>query len=400
MNHISCSSVLVITHFPFPHFGGVSTAISNEMVFFTNKGYKMYLMYPPSEEGGNIKWRHNNLCLIPQNPSSNAILNVINKIRRCSTIKRVMNNNQIKKVIAHDVHSAFLCVLAGKGRNTLLYLHSIMSKDPLVFGKGFSNRTLSEKVSFFAHYYVNLSIELFTYNLVRAVVCVSEYEEKDAELKCLTNKKIHLIRNGVDTSVFKPDLRKRMEMRRFLNVAYMTKVCMFLGRMNPSKGLSTIAKSIEYLDDLKQEVFFVFVGEGPEEEIVKNYTQRMGFENVTFLRPIPAREILPMADIFVSHVSSVIVGYGRTILEAMASKIPVVTGRDFIKEKVFVEDEEIVFVRKDDPESIAERIRELALNDRKRRIIGEKARKKVLKEFAIEGNMEKLERISNLSIIS
>jgi len=204
----------------------VSTAISNEMVFFTNKGYKMYLMYPPSEEGGNIKWRHNNLCLIPQNPSSNAILNVINKIRRCSTIKRVMNNNQIKKVIAHDVHSAFLCVLAGKGRNTLLYLHSIMSKDPLVFGKGFSNRTLSEKVSFFAHYYVNLSIELFTYNLVRAVVCVSEYEEKDAELKCLTNKKIHLIRNGVDTSVFKPDLRKRMEMRRFLNVAYMTKDCM------------------------------------------------------------------------------------------------------------------------------------------------------------------------------
>jgi len=269
------SNLLIVTHFPFPHFGGVATAISNEVAFFTKKHRKIFFMFPPSKE--SLKWYYNNVYFLPQEPSPKTIYNVINKIRRCSTIGKIVTEKQIQKIFTHDVHSAFLCVMAGKGKNTLLYLHSILSKDPLIFGRPFSDLALSEKASYLVRYYVNSLIELFTYNLVRVIICVSEYEKKDAELKCFSKRKIYLVRNGVDASVFRPNLRKKRSTRTLLKIPNEKKVCMFLGRMNPSKGVLTIAKSIPHLKDLEDEVSFIFVGDGPDKEITKEYIQKKGF---------------------------------------------------------------------------------------------------------------------------
>jgi len=390
------SNLLIITHFPFPHFGGVATAVSNEIAFLTKKGYDIFFMFPPSTGFNEKRWNLKNLHLIPQSSSPNTIYNIVSKIRRCSTIGKIVTEKQIQKILTHDVHSAFLCVMAGKRKNTLLYLHSILSKDPSIFGRPFSDLTFSEKVSYLVRYYINFLIELFTYNLVRVIICVSEYEKKDAELKCLSKRKIYLVRNGVDASVFRPNLRKKRKTRILLNIPNEKKVCMFLGRMNPSKGVLTIVKSIPHLKDLEDEVSFIFVGEGPDKEIAKEYVLKKGFENVLFLEAKNAEDLLPAADVFISHVSSLIIGYGRTILEAMVSEIPVITGRDSIKEKVFCEDKEIIFVKKDNPKSIAEEIRQLISNNERRRIIGKEARKRTLKDFSVEENMEKFEKISKL----
>ncbi len=98
---------------------------------------------------------------------------------------------------------------------------------------------------------------------------------------------------------------------------------------------------------------------------------------------------MPCADIFVSHLSSLVEGFGLTILEALACGLTVVTGMDRLKSAVFEQSEAIIFVQKDDSEAVGKAINRFATQSRRT----SKYAVKLASEFSIEKSMRSLEKI-------
>jgi len=178
-----------------------------------------------------------------------------------------------------------------------------------------------------------------------------------------------------------------------MNISDDVVVCMYFGRMAASHGPLLVARSIPYVNRETSKVLFLFVGGGDEKERVINYVNSLRLSNVLFLSEMPSKDILPIADVLIDNVSRLYDGYGITILEAMASGIPVITGRDSIKERVFTEGKEVIFCRKDDPEDIAQKILPLVFDSKKRKELSINGRSRVVSDHSVERHMELLERI-------
>lgn len=94
------------------------------------------------------------------------------------------------------------------------------------------------------------------------------------------SKEFGIIRNGIDTSIFKFDNSIRQQLRSNLNISEDEIILGIVARLTPSKNHKFIIDILEYLEKEKPEKYkFLIVGDGPLRFEIAEYAKRLNIEN-------------------------------------------------------------------------------------------------------------------------
>ena len=155
----------------------------------------------------------------------------------------------------------------------------------------------------------------------RRVICVSE-----AVRTRLTQEyhwpasKLQVVRNGIDTTRFRPDARARSASRRQWGISEDALVCGVVGRLAPEKGCEIALECFKNVaaEVGRSDLQLVFVGDGPMAEELRHTAQQKALqERVTFAgRTDRPWEIYPAVDVLL--MPSRVEGLPLGLLEAMA----------------------------------------------------------------------------------
>lgn len=188
------------------------------------------------------------------------------------------------------------------------------------------------------------------------------------------NDNIEVVYNGVDTNLFYSNKRKE-KLKEKIKV-------IFVGSLNKNKGVEILAEaSLELKDDFD----FTFVGDGPLENKLKeryshiNFTGKVDHEMVS--------KLLRTSDIMI--LPSFSEGFPNILLEGMSCGLPVIGTRvGGIPEMIDHEENGLLI----DPGSKKEIKKALSYlrDEEERKRLGKNAREKVLSNFRMKNQLQKL----------
>jgi len=150
--------------------------------------------------------------------------------------------------------------------------------------------------------------------------------------KTLPELDLKIIYNGVDLKEFypaQPSLNLSLGKGEKMEVGGQIKI-LTVSRLTKRKGIDYLLGAIKKLrSDQKKKVKLTIVGEGEEKENLVSLTKKLGLKDIVkFLGLVPHQnlpEIYRRHDIFV--LSSLAEGMSNTLLEALASGLPVIASR-------------------------------------------------------------------------
>jgi sugar transferase (PEP-CTERM/EpsH1 system associated) len=200
--------------------------------------------------------------------------------------------------------------------------------------------------------------------------------------------KISHICNGVDTEIFHPAGKNaKMLLPEGFNREDML-IIGTVGRMEPEKDPMTLANAFIHLlntyPQARQKLRLVMIGDGVLLEPVKTLLAEAGVTALTWLpgERDDVSQLLQTMDVFV--LSSLIEGISNTILEAMASGLPVVATHVGGNSEIVDEDVTGLLVPRSDPALLAAAIRRYLEDPEMRRRHGALARRRIEEEFSID----------------
>jgi glycosyltransferase involved in cell wall biosynthesis len=156
-----------------------------------------------------------------------------------------------------------------------------------------------------------------------AVVAVSQPLAVELERIGVAPERVHLVPNGVDTSLFFP--RDRARARRACVVAEDARVVLFVGRLEPQKGVRELLIAFDRVRREVPRAMLVFIGDGVSLDEVRSRAARWGEDAVRVLGPRPQSEVAQwMGACDVVVLPSWAEGTPNVVLEALASRRPVV----------------------------------------------------------------------------
>ena len=189
-------------------------------------------------------------------------------------------------------------------------------------------------------------------------------------------KNIHVIPGGVDMSSFPVKLDTSSLDEKY-NIKD-KKVILFTGRLISHKGVRYLVNAAK---DIKGEIFLI--GDGPERQYLTSLIAQKQIKNVHLTGYLMGQELISFyyrADIFVTP-SVIDEALGLTILEAMASKTPVIATRKGGIPLLVKHGVNGFFVKPRNSQDIAATCNKLLDNDELRKKMGENARKTVEERF-------------------
>lgn len=175
--------------------------------------------------------------------------------------------------------------------------------------------------------------------LVDRYVVVCDFFRPWLQRYCGVNdRKIVYIPNGVDTTKFHPIVDRRVnpgpsepmksqsnyELRRLLGLPVDSFLVGSVGRLDPVKDFPTLLKGFRNIDSKGASVKLVIVGDGPARVQLSDLCRELGLHSsVLWLgERSDIAALLRCFDVFVQ--TSIFEGMSNTILEAMASGLPII----------------------------------------------------------------------------
>jgi len=154
-------------------------------------------------------------------------------------------------------------------------------------------------------------------------ICISDAMHKDILKVGIPNSNTTIISNGVDSSLFHPRPRNIM-LENYLGVSTDGPVIGTVGRMVPEKGHSYLIEALRILKQTIDNFLCLFIGDGPLRASLEIKAEKMGItNNCLFLGNQKKIELIyPLLNLFV--LPSIREPFGLSLMEAMASKVPVV----------------------------------------------------------------------------
>ncbi len=203
----------------------------------------------------------------------------------------------------------------------------------------------------------------------------------------LNPDRILCINNGIDVSKFTVNEGKLLHLKG-VSVSNDDVILGAIGRMVEQKGFKYLLTAFKLLVEDAPDCKLIFIGNGPQLNELKQQSHNLGLDNkVSFLgerNDIP--DCLACIDIFV--LPSITEGLPLVLLEAMASKKPVVASSVSGVPYVVDDNVEGILVPPKDPRKIKEGLKRLVDNPDLRNSMGVKAFTKVCNQFRA-GNMIK-----------
>ena len=189
-------------------------------------------------------------------------------------------------------------------------------------------------------------------------------------------RKTRVIPGGIDLSRFPETLdTKHIENKFGLNGK---KLILFSGKLTKYKGVKYLIQAAKNID-----ATVGIAGDGPERKNLEELAKELKLKNVKFFGFVGEEDLIGLyykADICV--VPSVWdEPLGLVVLEAMASKTPVVVTRKGGIPLMVKEGVNGLFVRPHNAKEIAEKVNMLLSDDELKRKLGENARQTVLQRF-------------------
>ena len=142
----------------------------------------------------------------------------------------------------------------------------------------------------------------FVYRRAAAITVISPGFKRNLISKGVPAEKIHIIPNWADEEIYRPvprdeGLAAGHGLAGRFNVVYG-------GNMGAAQGLHNVIESAALLRDLS-EVQFVFIGDGVDEDVLRQMVRERQLDNVRFLGRQPAKEMprfFALADVLLVHL--------------------------------------------------------------------------------------------------
>ena len=201
--------------------------------------------------------------------------------------------------------------------------------------------------------------------------------------------RIHTIRNGVDLSRF--GAVSRAAAREALRLPSDVRLALTVGRLVPVKDHLTLLAAIALLRGQGMDVTVAIAGDGPLKELLVERASALGIADAThFLgHRSDVEVVLAAADVFTLTSSSE--GLSNTILEAMASGLPVVATRVGGADELVEDGVSGILASPGAAGEIANALASLFQDPERRAAMGSAARARVEAEFSLAGMVQRYE---------
>ncbi|MGI6098017.1 MAG: glycosyltransferase family 4 protein [Dethiobacteria bacterium] len=159
------------------------------------------------------------------------------------------------------------------------------------------------------------------------LVITPSYPVKQYLHKIGVRSPVKIIPTGIDLTNFSK--KRTPYLRRNFPIADSDRILLFVGRLGKEKNVFFLLKVLKYLQQFKQNIKLVFVGAGPQEELLKSQAFAYGLsEDVFFTGNLKYEDVVNCyfeADVFTFPSQSET--QGLVIGEAKAAGLPVVAIR-------------------------------------------------------------------------
>lgn len=203
------------------------------------------------------------------------------------------------------------------------------------------------------------------------------------------SRRIKRITNFIDTVKFCPmGTEERHILRNTLSVDKNV-VINFTGRIVERKGVDVLINAFAKNKELLLSSILIIVGNGPDENKVKNLVSKLGINNnVRFIgHSSEVAKYYHASDIFV--LPSYAEGMPNALLEAMACGLPVIASRIGGVVDVVEDGKSGILFEPGDVTGLASAMVRLLKDDELRHKIGAEARKRIVESFSIDGVADK-----------
>lgn len=215
------------------------------------------------------------------------------------------------------------------------------------------------------------------YKKVNAFIAVSEYSAKTIEETC--DFKPIVIHNGVDITLFNPFAVSKLKARELLHLPTDNKVILWSGRIEPYKGLHLLIEALPHIVKECNDVIVMVKGRTICKQYLRklmNLSERLGVKkflrwNLKWTPNVAMPYYYRACDVYVH--TSISEGFSLTLLEAMASGIPVI-GNNLSSIPEAIGDPRMLFSNKDE---LSEKILSV-LYDKKPEMFGMEAFNRVI----------------------
>ena len=376
--------VCVVTHFFLPHLGGIEKVAYEESRRLAKMGYDMtvltsYLGKENQSEIDGIKV----LRYPAYHPAERFGLPLpIPKLSSIDVFRKAIEKSDLVHAHGHPYASSHIaCRLAKKyGKPFILTQHN-------TFVNYESCLNLAEHVNDFV-------LCRQTLRNSDKVIAVSQKTLEYVSRLGASRFKTMILYNGVDVDRFRP--MNRLESRRKLDLPRNKFLVLTVRRLVYKNSLDTLIDAASSIVPSNPDVLFVIVGRGPDADFIQKRIERLGIVNNVILKGGVSDEDLPhyygSADLFVLSSRSG-EGFPLTVLEAMASGLPVIATNTGGTSEAVRNGINGILIQPKRPGLLTSGILRLLSSQEEKQKMGMRARMMVEKEFTWEKSAKKLESI-------
>ena len=201
----------------------------------------------------------------------------------------------------------------------------------------------------------------------------------------VAHKKMVCLYNDIDVNRFVEGTQEdKINLRKELNLPTGAKIVLFIHRLTPVKRFSNFIPAIAETEDARaNNIYYVAIGGGPEEELVRRNVKNSPFgDRIILLGARPNAEVQKFyagADLFVNPSYSE--GFPRVVIEAMSAGLPVIVTDVGGTKDILPNEQKEYLLDKDDVNGFRNRVIELVTSERKCKALS-KINKKYVERFS------------------
>jgi L-malate glycosyltransferase len=231
----------------------------------------------------------------------------------------------------------------------------------------------------------NIPIQRWLWSKADSVTAVAEeLAERMVKVVRFPRMRINVIHNGVDTERFRPIENCESTLRAKYGLPATGVILGMVARLAPVKNHAGVFHAVARLIEQGIDTDLMVAGDGPLWESLHQLARELHIhERVHFLGNVnPIEEVYRTIDVFILNSQSE--GMSNTILEAMASGLPVVATAVGANPQLICDRETGYLVKVNDVESLCRVIGELVGDFRLRTTMGQKGRLRAEVHYSVK----------------